>query len=272
MSLHSLAPEVPPRSTPVCVPAPVVENLHVGDRYWRLRLGVPSIAATARPGQFLLLTPSRQPATGPTLPRPMAIYDLDRTSGTVEILYGVVGHGTRNLTTFRPGDLMTVVGPLGRPFEVVPDTRRMLLVGRGIGTCSFTLLARDQLARGVAVTALLSGRHPGAVIGADFCASLGIPVQKVHDLDGSSAVERVRERLIANLDATPPQFLATCGSGRLVALCQELGQRWGSEVQVSVEAHMACGLGYCHGCAAGQQGEGRESPLVCTIGPVFRLA
>jgi len=42
-------------------------------------------------------------------------------------------------------------------------------------------------------------------------------------------------------------------------------------VQVSLEAHMACGLGYCHGCATGTRTADEESPLICRDGPVFRL-
>ncbi|MFF5987120.1 iron-sulfur cluster-binding protein [Prauserella flavalba] len=34
---------------------------------------------------------------------------------------------------------------------------------------------------------------------------------------------------------------------------------------------MACGLGYCRGCAAGGGDGTQEAPLVCRDGPVFRL-
>jgi hypothetical protein len=38
---------------------------------------------------------------------------------------------------------------------------------------------------------------------------------------------------------------------------------------VSLEARMACGIGYCHGCSHGAVGESEEAPLVCREGPVF---
>jgi dihydroorotate dehydrogenase electron transfer subunit len=41
---------------------------------------------------------------------------------------------------------------------------------------------------------------------------------------------------------------------------------------VSLEAHMACGLGYCHGCSSGAPGLAEEAPLVCRDGPVFRCS
>jgi dihydroorotate dehydrogenase electron transfer subunit len=271
VTIQPLAPETPARVVPVCLDAPVVRNQHVADRYWMLRLDAPEIATGVRAGQFLLLTASRTPADGPALPRPMAVYDVDRACGTVDVLYGVMGYGTTQLTTFRPGDLMTVVGPLGRPFEPPAGTTRLLLIGRGIGICSLTLLAREQSEGGREVTAVLSGRHRRAIIGADFCESLGLDIVQLRDDDESSDVGSVRHLLAGRHDPSPPDFLATCGSARLLALSRELGRRWRCEVQVSVEAHMACGLGYCHGCAAGEVGRHEESPLVCATGPVFRV-
>jgi dihydroorotate dehydrogenase electron transfer subunit len=271
MTMQPLAPEMPARVLPVCLEAPVVHNQHLADRYWRLRLDTPEIATGVRAGQFVLLTPSRTPADGPSLPRPMAVYDVNRARGTVDVLYGVIGHGTTKLTAFRPDDLMTVVGPLGRPFEPPAGATRVLLIGRGVGICSLTLLAREQAERGRQVTAVLSGRHREAVIGADLCGALGVDVSQLCDDDDSSDVGSVRDLLVSRHDVSPPEFVATCGSKRLLALSRELGRRWTCEVQVSVEAHMACGLGYCHGCAAGEVGGYEESPLVCSTGPVFRV-
>ncbi|MBO0872611.1 MAG: dihydroorotate oxidase electron transfer subunit, partial [Pseudonocardia sp.] len=59
------------------------------------------------------------------------------------------------------------------------------------------------------------------------------------------------------------------GSERLARLAAELGGRWRASVQVCLEAHMACGLGYCHGCATSTGGG--PPRLVCRDGPVFRL-
>ena len=272
MRLQPLAAEVPSRASPVCLDAPVLGNQHLSDRYWLLRLHAPQIAADVRAGQFVLVTPSQTPGEGPSLPRPMAVHDVDRSGGAVDIVYGVVGFGTKQLTSFRRGERMTVVGPLGRPFEPPSGTQRLVVVGRGIGACSLTLLAREHAAQGRVVTALLSGRRRGAIIGADVCEASGVAVTRLCDEDGSSAVENVRRLLVEQYDPSPPDFVATCGSGRLLQLCRDLGRRWAREVQVSVEAHMACGLGYCHGCAAGEVGRDEESPLVCTTGPVFRVS
>jgi dihydroorotate dehydrogenase electron transfer subunit len=260
-----------PRPTPVVHRAPVLEHGQIADRYRFLRLHAPAIAERAQPGQFVMLTAARDGESAPVLPRPMALYRTDAVAGTVDVLYGVVGAGTRRLAGFRTGETMTVVGPLGRWFEIGSDVRSVLLVGRGIGTCSLTTVAQRAADTGVVINAVTSARHKAAVIGADLYREFGArSVHEVTDEDGTSDVASLFTRLTGELDADPPGLILTCGSERLVGLCERLAGRWrGTRIQVSVEAHMACGLGYCHGCASGARSEGDESPLICKDGPVF---
>ncbi|MCU1640746.1 MAG: pyrDII [Nocardia sp.] len=253
------------------VDAEVVANSHRGDRYWRLRLYAPEVAAAASPGQFVMLTVAGSPAGSPVLPRPMALYDWDSHAGWIDVLYGVVGAGSLLMTGFATDDRMTVVGPLGRGFALDPATRSILLVGRGIGICSLTALAGAAARRGVHVTAVLSARSPAALTGQDVLSRYGIgDLVEVVDADGSSAPIRLAEALIDKLDRQPPEQIFTCGSERLTALCAELALRWNADLQVSLEARMACGLGYCHGCSSGRRTSTEEAPLVCKDGPVFR--
>lgn len=258
------------RPIPTWHHADVLKHYLLGNRYQYLRLLAPSIAALTQPGQFVMLTIARSNEREPVLPRPMAVYACDTAAGTIEVIYGVVGDGTRRLKSFTSGERMLVVGPLGQGFELDPDGGSVLLVGRGIGTCSLTTIAQKLAPTGIKVTAVASGRDETSVIGGSFYRAHGAAVYEVTDRAGTSTVAALRSRLIADLDRLPPTQIMTCGSERLAQLCRELGARWESDVQVSLEAHMACGLGYCHGCATGARTSGDESPLICTDGPVFR--
>lgn len=257
------------RPTPIAGPALVLAHERLGDRYMSLTLDAPVIAASAQPGQFVMLTAARSDENAPALPRPMAVYSRDPDAGTIEILYGVIGEGTQRLATFAPGEQMFVVGPLGRCFELT-GARSVLLVGRGIGTCSLTTVAEEGERLGVETIAVTSARTKDAVIAADFYRARGAKaVYEVTDEDGSSSPDSLFDVLTADWDGAPPDAIMTCGSDRLTRLCERLAARWGARLQVSVEAHMACGLGYCHGCASGARSEGDESPLICHDGPVF---
>ena len=105
------------------------------------------------------------------------------------------------------------------------------------------------------------------VIGRRDAEELGFELTAVSDDLGTSDVAHVRS-LVADRSF---DLVAVCGSARLTQLALEIGREAGALVQVSLEAHMACGLGYCHGCAA-PLSRSDEGPLVCVDGPVFELA
>lgn len=260
------------RSAPAWSDAPVIEQHQCGDRYWSLELEAPHVARAARPGQFVMITPQEAGSHWPVLPRPMAISAVDRSRGNILIIYGVVGAGTRQMATLQRGETVVTVGPLGRAFDVGPEVRSMLIIGRGVGICSLTLLAVTARDRGCSVFAVSSGRAVDAIVGREVYQAAGISCREVYDADGSSDPRALESWLRERYQQTPADLVAVCGSGRLTSMARDLGRSWGADMQVSVEAHMACGLGYCHGCSTAAAGDDVETPLVCQHGPVFRMA
>jgi dihydroorotate dehydrogenase electron transfer subunit len=259
------------RSAPGWSDAPVVAQHQCGDRYWSLELHAPHVATAAQPGQFVMITPRGEDAPGSVLPRPMAVSAVDRLHGNILIIYGVVGAGTRQMATLQRGESVVVVGPLGRAFDVGPEVRSILLLGRGVGICSLALLAVTAHQRGCSVLAVSSGRAVDAIVGREVYQTAGISCREVYDADGSSDPKGLRQWLSQRYQRTPADLVAVCGSVRLISMAHELVQSWGSDMQVSIEARMACGLGYCHGCSTAGVGDITETPLVCQHGPVFRV-
>ncbi|TFD26830.1 dihydroorotate oxidase electron transfer subunit [Cryobacterium cryoconiti] len=274
-----------PRPDPVWDDAPVLVHEVVGERYRRLVLRTATIATTALAGQFLMITVPPKGGERILLPRPMAIHRRHPEQGTVEVIYGVAGRGTTALADVVVGESLLVTGPLGRGFEF-PDAalptatpsagpgpqpaRTALMIGRGVGVCAIMGSVEDAADQGISATVVLSGRSRANLIGLADCAELGATVIPVTDDDGSSALPALGERLRARFAATPPDVILVCGAGVLARLAAELGSEWDVPVQVSLEAHMACGLGYCHGCAAPVATDPAvEGPLVCVDGPVF---
>lgn len=262
-----------PRSQPVLDAAPVLSNDFIGEDHWRLRLRSKGISRRALPGQFVMLTLARSDEWLPMLPRPMALFSWSAAGEVVEIVYRVVGEGTRILSTWRTGEIMSVVGPLGGGFRLARGSTGILLLGRGIGTCSLTALAGVAEARGVAVHAVSSGRNPSTLFASEFYKAIPVAsLLEVTDQDGSSEVGALWVRLQALIHREPIQQIFVCGSRRLLDVGAALGREAGASVQVALEAHMACGLGYCHGCSTGYPGLALEAPLVCKDGPVFMCA
>lgn len=238
---------------------------------FRLEVCARTICESAQPGQFVMLNfsdPNRQMV----LPRPMAIHRRHLSKGTIELVIKVFGRGTKNLSALAEGDSVFVMGPLGRGFGI-PDVSQTLVLSRGIGTCSVMTLGEEFKLRGINAHFVLSARTPSCIIGVKDCKELSLSYQAVDDASGNSSKEMLFKDLIEHFDGSPPQAIYTCGSNRLASLALALGERWDvSTIQVSVESHMACGLGFCHGCPVQDPTDSiSEPPLVCVDGPVFDL-
>lgn len=269
VALQVLPPRAGERPPPCFAAAPITAQYALAPDHYLLRLRDARIARGA-PGQFVMIKPTRAGELHPQLPRPMAVYRYLPASDEFEIVYRVMGVGTRVMSTRVAGEVAEVVGPVGQPFRLREGLRGLLAIGRGIGTCSLTAAAERAAARGAQVYAVVSARRPEFLIGLDLFGQLGAEVCAVHDADGSSAPAHVAEFVAPLVQAGRVQQILVCGSHRLIDLAVRLAAPHDVEVQVSLEAHMACGLGYCHGCSHGAVGESEEAPLVCRDGPVFR--
>lgn len=258
-----------PHPRPSVVNAELVGRATESVRYQRLTLYAPRIAGAALPGQFVMVSVPGPSDMVPPLPRPMAIHRRRPEVGTIDLIISPIGNGTTILTGAPVGTEITLVGPLGRGFELGHDAGRILTISRGIGTCAVMSVVEDSVAERRPHLAVLSGATAAQVVGRADLAELGASGLTVDDVTGTSAVEPLQTTLERMLDSDPPTTIMSCGSRRLIDLASVLGDRWNARVQISVEAHMACGLGYCHGCADSH--DGKEGPLVCVDGPVFAL-
>lgn len=253
--------------------ARVVENRPLNGEYHHLVLACSGLAASARPGQFFQLQCPDSPGTSPYLRRPMSVYAASAETGCVEFLFKVAGAGTLGLSRLRAGDSLPIFGPLGHGFSLDPAWRSIVLVGRGAGLATLAPLAATAHAMGIAVTAILSARHPDLVVSREVMLANGADVVCVTDADASSEPANVERLLRALIERDACDALFTCGSARLLRLLQSLVREHGLPGQVALEQQMACGIGACHCCVRDfRDGNATVSRRVCWDGPVFELA
>lgn len=254
--------------------AEVLWNRVAGPACYRLGLTCHPGYTDARPGQFVMLRGS-DPAD-PLLPRPFSICRLVEQDGAVagiEILYKVVGEGTRKLARLAPGERLSLLGPLGKGFAPPPATVRSLLVAGGIGVAPMVFLARDLAAGGVdpqTVEVLLGGRTRDDLLCREDFETLGISVRTTTD-DGSEGehglVTAPLERALRA--ATPPGIVYACGPLPMLRGVARLARAGGVACQVSIETVMACGMGACLGCAVEDGRTDARYRHACIDGPVF---
>lgn len=259
--LDALSP-VPPTPRVAAHGARVLESRPVGARYHLLLAEAPDLSESIQPGQFChLLCP------GVYLRRPMSVWRAGRGE-PLGFLFRVAGQGTAALATLRPGDRLDALGPLGTGFTLRPEWRRVLVLARGVGLATLSLLARRAAARGIAVEAVLSAREPADLMEAEFTGGEAMDIHRVFDSDGSSAPEAVAARIAGS--AADAVF--TCGSDRLLRLAQRFAAARGIPGEAAIESRMGCGLGMCFACVRRiRTGEGVKDLRVCREGPVFDL-
>lgn len=199
----------------------------------------------AKAGQFAMV---RGAAWGesPFLPRPMSlINDGKRPS----ILVKVVGEGTRRLAASEPGDLFSVLAPLGRPWSPCPEDRTPILVAGGVGVCPLLYLARELTSQGSRPIALYGGRcATDLALDDEFADTADL---RLATEDGSTGdMGRVTVLVERALRETRGRAkLYACGPEPMMAAVVRMAKQAQVPCEVSLETVMACGYGVCLGCA-----------------------
>ena len=253
--------------------ATVLWNRPVGGGCYQLGLGCPEGFAAAGPGQFVMVQVGRPPV--PLLRRPFSLFGLlgdgPHPKG-FELLYKVVGQGTQLLSQTRAGQTVSVLGPLGRGFQVDPRKNRWFLAAGGIGVAPIRFLAVRMLALGLPaenIHVFLGGQSRQDLLCQDEFETLGMPVQVTTD-DGSAGDQcLITDPLEQAVADRPPDMVYACGPPGMLQCVAGMVRRYKIACQVSVETLMACGIGACLGCAV-KSARNKERYLhVCMNGPVF---
>jgi dihydroorotate dehydrogenase electron transfer subunit len=266
----------------------VTENQPLSGGHFLLSLHSPRQAQATRPGQFAMLRLLGR--SDVLLRRPMSIYDTkparrprgrSRAKGSPEIiqlLYKVVGRGTRLMADLQRGDRVGLLGPLGHGFfeeDYLPQARQadeMLLVAGGIGIAALLLAARQLAAAGFRQRLFFGGGTKADLVGFRQFKPL-VSETLLATEDGSVGhhgfVTRPLEAYLAR-HRKKRFLLLACGPWAMVEAVVEMAKSYGHRCLVSLENRMGCGLGVCLGCCIRVQGEGHGAyERVCTEGPVF---
>ena len=226
------------------------------------------IAAKSRPGQFVMLRVSR--GVDPLLRRPFSICGV-QGKDLVCILYRVVGRGTAILSETGNGEILSVIGPLGRGFELPERDKKALLVAGGIGVAPIFFLAQAMKDRDVEfMTGFTSSSE---IIEAGEVSDPSIRMSVATDDGTAGYAGTVADLLKGYLDRNPDGsfYLYACGPLQMLKSVVSIAIDRDIPCQVSMESAMACGLGACQGCAV--KAFSREGGIryfhVCKDGPVF---
>jgi len=240
----------------------LLENQKVNGKYYKLAFLSAKLSQNVRPGQFLQVRINA--GQDPYLRRPFSYY---RVAGKrIEVLYEVLGYGTRVLCQKKKNDFLKVMGPLGRGFSGLIGKKKRILVAGGVGVPPLVFLAEKYPAEYLLIgtkskAELLPKSELKKVRAKVLCATE----------DGSCGtkgrVTLLLEKILKNRH--PGEFfIQTCGPKPMMEAVITLARKYGIEGEASWDETMACGVGACLGCMV-KTNEGLKR--ACADGPVFQF-
>jgi dihydroorotate dehydrogenase electron transfer subunit len=268
----------------------LVDSREILPGQWLQSFLAPELATGARAGQFVHARTGD--LSGLVLRRPFSINTADTATGVITIHFRTIGRGTEWFTRLRPGDPVDMLGPLGRPFEVDPRSRHLLLIAGGLGMAGVRSLADEAIRDGRQVTVLF-----GAASARDVYPSSLLPDEVEYVIatdDGSVGQRGFVTQLVPEYEAWADQAFACGPAPMLAALARlaagrrerlgvaKLGRKRGAGkpdavgspaarrkafLQVSMEQNMGCAVGACLGCVV--MSTSGVPQRVCREGPVF---
>lgn len=207
-------------------------------------------------GQFYMLK-----LEGKTLlPRPISV--CEKNEGTITFLYAVVGQGTKEYTVLEKGDYINLNGPLGNGFKIEENLGRVALVAGGIGTAPMLEVAKKL-------------RENNNASNLDLYAGFRDEVYLIEEIK-----EYADEVYLTTntgkyghkgfvTDVLKPEnydVVLCCGPEIMMKKVIEMCKEKNVKIQVSMEKHMACGVGACLVCTCKTKDGHKRT---CKDGPVF---
>ena len=222
----------------------------------------PLVAKKAEPGQFVIL---RVDEAGERIP--LTVADFDRETGTVKIIFQIVGATTMKLNQKEAGEcLADFCGPLGRATET-DGLKKVCIVGGGVG-CAIALPVAQKLhSLGCEVHSVIGFRNKDLLILEDEFAACSDKLTVMTD-DGSYGRKGVvTEPLKEALEAGEKyDMVIAIGPIVMMKFVVATAKPFGVPVTVSMNPIMIDGTGMCGGC---RLTVGGKTKFACVDGPDF---
>ena len=223
------------------------------------------LAKEACPGQFAGVYPKDGSRI---LMRPISICDAD--GSTLRMVYRVAGGGTKEISGYKSGETVEILGMLGNGYDLEAlKGKRVLSLGGGIGIPPMLYLAKALKRAGIENTAVLGYADNKTFLKEEFEEQCGTYVAS---MDGSAGTKgTVLDAIKENrLEA---EVICACGPMPMLKAVKEYAQEKGMEAYISLEERMACGVGACLGCVTKTVKKDEHTHVnntrICVEGPVF---
>ncbi len=227
-----------------------------------MEIEAPLVARKAEPGQFIIL---RVDEDGERIP--LTVADFDRDTGTVTVIFQVVGATTEKLNRKNEGDtIQDFVGPLGKATHT-DGLRKVAVVGGGVGSAIAYPVAKKLHALGCEVHAIVGFRNRELVILEKEFRAVSRQFLLMTD-DGSAGEKGLVTDALRRLIEGGEKYdqVITIGPLIMMKFVSLLTKEYGIKTVASMNPIMIDGTGMCGGC---RLSVGGKTVFACVDGPEF---
>ena len=257
------------------IQATIVENKKINEFYRKMHIKWESFPWNIKAGQFaMVIIPE---LLDPLLMRPFSIFDADNDGKGLSILYRIVGKGTTLLSNLKTGEKIEIRGPLGRGFDFVTIGNNPVLMAGGAGIAPMKLLISsfvDYYNDKFTPVLIYGAKSEEDLIKNDEFINLFNDTQLIFVTEDGSyglkglVTDVLYDVILESLDNNEKKTsICACGPEPMLKAIGNMSKEHSIHCQLSMEAHMACGLGLCLGCVVPAVKGGYY--CVCEDGPVF---
>lgn len=235
---------------------------------YRMEIHAPWISLSGKPGQFVIVIPYEN---GERIP--LTISDIVYQRQSVVIVFQVVGETTRRLAEMNEGeDLYTIVGPLGRPSELIEkhekgELKRLLFVAGGVGIAPVFPQVKWAFRQGIPTDVIIGARSKDLLFYED---ELRAVCQNLHIMtdDGSYGEQGLVTAKVDELCSKGVEYSHCVAIGPLpmMKFVSLTTKKYDLATIVSLNCMMVDGTGMCGACRVRV---GDDVKFCCVDGPEF---
>lgn len=239
-------------------------NIYLFDVY------APKIAASAKPGQFIILIADKY---SERIPLTISDYDVDR--GSVQIVVQASGESTKKIAKFEEGDeFKDFVGPLGRESEFCHmdidelKDKKYLFVAGGVGTAPVYPQAKYFKENGLHCDIIIGAKSKEFVILEDNLRSVCDNLYIATD-DGSYGFKGLVTDKLSDLvenEHKKYDHVVSIGPMIMMKFVELTTRKYDLPITVSLNPIMVDGTGMCGACRVNVGG---KTKFACVDGPEF---
>lgn len=227
-----------------------------------MEISAPIVANKAKPGQFLIL---RVDKDGERIP--LTIADCNKQSGTITIIFQVVGATTKQLNSLNENDYIhDVVGPLGKASQL-DNLKKVAVIGGGVGCAIAYPIAKYLHSKNTIVHSIIGFRNKDLVILKDEFEKISDKLILMSD-DGSIGTKGLVTTALEDLIKNGEAYDEVIAIGPLIMMkfVSQLTKKYNIKTIVSMNPIMIDGTGMCGGCRITVGG---KTKFACVDGPDF---